>query len=346
VIVLASGAAVLAIIAVSVAAALILARPSVRVPSFVGVTKSSASQRAGALGLTLVVKGTEVSADVPAGSIASQEPSAGILVASGSQVTVLLSAGSDTFPLPDVTGMTLADARAALRAKGLDVLAETAPSSAPTGTVTASEPTPGTKVAEGDVVRLTVSAAGAATQATDLSSNSFVLDPAPPASDTAVDISFEVSTRLAERLRAAGAQVTLTRLAPGASGSPSESGRVMAAQAASATVIIGFSVASTGLEGLQVLTMPRSGVSPDVFAASAPLADAVFSSLRVDFATVSTLTATADRVLIETGLAGLRIRLGSLSVRSDRALFADPKWADIIASDTFRGIAGLYGRAQ
>lgn len=336
----------LVVIVGSVAAAVLLARPSVRVPSLVGATRAAATARAQALGLTLVVKGTEISPDVPKGSIASQDPTAGVLVASGSQLTVLLSAGTDTFALPDVTGMTLADARTALRAKGLDVLFETAPSSAPTGTVTASEPAPGASVAEGDVVRLTISAASAPTQATDLSANSFVIDPAPPASDDAVDISFEVATRLTERLRAAGAQVTMTRLAPGSSGAPSESGRVMAAQAASATVMIGFSVASTGLEGLQVLTMPQTGVSPGVFTASGPVADAVFSALRVDFATVSTLTATTDKVLIDTGLAGVRIRLGSLAVRSDRALFADPKWADTIAGDTFRAIAGLYGRAQ
>jgi hypothetical protein len=334
---------------VVLAAALIVyasSRPSVRVPSLVGATRTAAEARAKALGLALDVKGTEFSAAVPKGAIASQEPTAGVMVGLGSTLTVLVSAGSETFAMPDVIGMMLADARTALRAKGLDVQFLVAASDAATGTVTASAPPPGADVSGGDVVRLTIAAGGVPATSTDLSSSSFVIDPAPPATAGPPDVAFDVATRLADLLRVAGASVVLTREVSGGVGTPTEAARVAAARESSATVLVGFSVASIGLEGLQVLVMPRAGVSAPVSAASGPLGDAVFASLRADHATVSTLTATTDAVLTGSGLAGVRIRLGSSASPADLRLFADPAWADSIARAVNRGLAGLYGRAS
>jgi beta-lactam-binding protein with PASTA domain len=338
--------AVAIVIVVSAVAAFLLTRPSVRVPSLVGIPRAEAIRRAEALGLRLTVEGTRYSSAVAKGAVASQDPTAGVTVAQGSQLIVSISAGSDMFALPDVVGMTLNDARTALRAKGLDVQFETAPSDAETGTVTLSSPAAGTKVASGDLIRLTVAATGSAAQFADLSGIAFVVDPAPPAPSAAVDIAFEVGKRLAELLRASGASVTMTREAAGSAAGTTEATRIARAKEASATVLVGLSVSTTGLEGLGVLSMPASRVESSVAAASGPLADAVFASLRVDFATVATLTGTADQVLIGSGMPGVRVRLGSTAVKSAVKSFADPAWADKVARGISRALTGLYGRAS
>jgi beta-lactam-binding protein with PASTA domain len=319
-------------------------RPSVRVPSLVGATRSAAERRAKALGLTLVVKGTELAPDIPKGSVASQDPTAGVVVPGGSSVTVLISAGSEAFGMPDVLGMMLADARELLRASGLDVRFKTAASDAPTGTVTASAPVPGAQVAEGDIVELTISASGGVSVSSDLSGASFVIDPAPPATTGSVDAAYEVATRLAASLRLSGATVVMTRDAPGPNSAPTVDERVSIARESSATVLIGVSVKASGLEGLQVMVMPTAGVAASVSVASGPLADAVFASLRVRDAAVSTITASADPVLTGSGLAGVGVRLGSEGSRSDRKSFADPSWADAVATAISRALTALYGR--
>lgn len=320
-------------------------RPSVRVPSLVGITRAIATQRLNALGLKLVVKGTQLSPNVAKGAVASQDPTAGVLVSPGSDVTVLVSAGTDTFAIPDVLGLTLDAARTTLRAKGLEVLFSTAQSDQPTGTVISQTPAAGVKVSDGDVVRLTV-AGGAATITADLSDSSFAIDPVPPATARALDPTYAVGRRLSELLTAAGAAVTMTRDTTGVASTPGDAARLDIAKDSSATVLIGLSISTTGLEGLQVLTMPRAQVPASVAAASAPLADAVFASLRADFATVSTLTATVDPVLTGSGFAGVRVRLGSMLSKSDQKLFADPAWADRIATDIFRGLVAIYGRSS
>lgn len=341
--VLVAGAAAGAILLILVVWLFVSLRPSVRVPSLVGITRAGAVQRADALGLKLVVKGTQLSPDVPKGAVASQDPTSGVLVPPGAEVTVLISAGADTFVVPDIIGLTLDAARTALRAKGLQVLFATAQSEQPTGTVIASLPAPGTKVSDGDVVRLTIATGGAVSTA-DLSDSSFVIDPVPPGTAQAVDPTFSVGRRLQDLLLAAGAAVTMTRDATGAAGQVGDAARLDRAKESSATVLIGLSIATTGLESLQVLSMPRAQVSASVAAASVPLSDAVFASLRADFATVSTLTAAVDPVLTGSGIAGVRVRLGSMLATSDRALFASPAWADRIAKDIFRGLVSVYAR--
>lgn len=329
-----------------IAGVLLSSRASVKVPSLIGVSEADAGRRAKALGLTLVVRGTELSVGVAKGLVASQDPTAGVVVSAGSKLTVVISAGSGTFAMPDLTGLTLEAARELLRAKGVDVRFVTSPSTAPSGTVISSEPAPGTPVSVGAVVRLTIAASGGGLPLADLSGSSFVLDPAPPASDVASDAAFSVATRLADLLRSAGATVSMTRSVAGAAAAPSVADRLTATHDASATVLIGFSVATSGLEGLQVLTVPHGVVPTSVVEVSAPLADAVFASLRADFASVSTLTANADPVMVGSGLAAVGIRLGSVEAPTDRKLFANPAWADLMARDVFRGLAAIYGGAS
>jgi len=339
-----AGGVLALVVACVVAAVLLLGRPSVRVPSLVGVSKASAAKRAEDLGLKLVVKGTTPDPDVVNGAVASQDPTAGALVPYGSDLTVLISAGSDAFALPDVVGMTLAEARTALRAQGLDVQFVTAPSDAPTGTVTASAPAAGAKVASGDVVRLTIAGDGTSSLPADLSSAHFLIDATPRATSSAPDAAYEVATRLASLLREGGATVTLTRDSSDADDAPSAAARTKTAQDSSATVFIGLTVASTGLEHIQVLLMPTDGVSAGILEASAPLSDAVLDSLRTQFSAVSTVTDSTDSVMKDSGMAGVRVKLGSAEIKSDRKLFATASWLDRVAREIFRGLTAMYGR--
>jgi len=339
------GGGVLALVAVVVVAALLLLnRPSVRVPSLVGATRAEATKRAESLGLKLVVKGTTLAPEIVSGSVASQEPSAGVLVAYGSDLTVLISAGSDAFVLPDVVGKTLADARAALRAQGLDVQFVTAPADAPTGTVTASAPAAGAKVTAGDVVRLTIAGDGSTSLPSDLSSAHFLIDATPRSTSSAPDAAYEVATRLAALLREGGATVTLTRPTSSTGDGPSVAARTKIARDSSATVFVGLTVAPKGLEHIQVLLMPTDDISAGILEASEPLSNSILESLRTDFSTVSTITDTTDSVMRDSGMAGVRVSLGSAEIKADRKLFATPSWLDRVARDLFRGLTAMYGR--
>lgn len=62
------------------------------------------------------------SADVPAGHVISSTPAAGVHVQRGDAVTVLVSLGVQTFPVPDLTGASLEDARATLANSGLTLV--------------------------------------------------------------------------------------------------------------------------------------------------------------------------------------------------------------------------------
>jgi N-acetylmuramoyl-L-alanine amidase len=91
-------------------------------------------------------------------------------------------------------------------------------------------------------------------------------------------------------------------------------------------------------------TLPAQVHTGVVGAPSGPLADALLASLAADVSTISTLTATDDPVMAGSGLAAVRIRLGSFASAADAALFGDPRWLESIASDIYRALAQLYGR--
>jgi N-acetylmuramoyl-L-alanine amidase len=135
----------------------------------------------------------------------------------------------------------------------------------------------------------------------------------------------------------------MTRETRGQAGAPGVDARLQAARESSATVFIGLSVAASGLEGLEVLVMPTTGVTPAVAAASGPLADAVFASLRVENSAVSTITATADKVMAGAGTAGVGVQLGSFGAKTDRKLFGSTAWADTMARAIGRALTALYG---
>ena len=120
------------------------------------VTGKSFEEAAAALAVAgLKAEQAEVfSSDVARGLVVSTKPSVGRSVARDSTVTVNVSKGPDTVPIPDVLGKTVADATAALQAVGLQV---SGTGGRPRGQlVFLTDPQPGTRVSRGAGVFLFV----------------------------------------------------------------------------------------------------------------------------------------------------------------------------------------------
>jgi hypothetical protein len=332
------------VVAVLITVALVLPGRAVRVPDLVGLTSAQAGKCVADLGLTLQVRDTRFSPSIPKDTVAAQDPTQGVLVSAGSAVVVDLSAGSESFALPDVIGQALDAGRSLLRDRGLNVLFATATSDAASGTIIGSTPAPGDPVSTGDTVRLTVAAAGGGATAADMTGLVFVFDPAPASPKDGSDVSMDVAARVSALLTGAGASVTLTRPSAPTSAAATPAARLAVAREASGTALIGLSVSPSSLEGMGLLTIAVSEGSTEARELSGPLADAMLASLAADFSTISTLTASGDTVLAGSGLPGVRIRLGSFASQSDAKSFADERWLELVARDIYRVLAQLYGR--
>jgi beta-lactam-binding protein with PASTA domain len=132
----------------------------VAVPDVVG--QAEADAEATITGAGLVPAKTEAADDtVPVGSVISQDPAAGTMVASGSTVNIAVSTGPDapaTVPVPDVTGQPAADAQATLEAEGFTVAVTEQPSmDVEEGLVIETNPAAGAEVAPGTEVTIVVS---------------------------------------------------------------------------------------------------------------------------------------------------------------------------------------------
>jgi hypothetical protein len=341
----AAGGTVVLVLVVAAVVILATRTSTARVPSLVGLNRAAATTRAKELGLVLVVRDTRFSATIAAGSIIDQIPVAGTVVAQGSTVRVDLSAGSETFAMPDVVGQTLDAARRTLRDRGLDVQFQTAASDAGQGTVISSVPSAGATVTTGATVRLTVAAGVSATDTllpSDLSGLGFVLDAEPPPTGATSDVSFDIARRVRALLETAGARVTVTRAVTDTTATAAV--RLARAKESTSTALVGLFVAQSGLAGLQVQSVPNTGTATATFAGSTALAQALFTGIQKDFSSVTTATATGATVLEGVGVPAGRVRLGSNSSNADQITFSDPQWADNVASDIYRALARTYGR--
>ena len=97
-----------------------MGQSSKKVPDVYGELESAAVSKLTAEGFTVVIS-EEVSEDVDKGKVIRTEPQRKTTVAEGEKITVFISSGKPTknVTVPDVVGMTQADADAALKAKGL-----------------------------------------------------------------------------------------------------------------------------------------------------------------------------------------------------------------------------------
>jgi len=131
----------------------------VAVPSFEGMSQSAAEAAILAANLSVGTV-TEASSDsVAVGNVISQSPAAGIQVAEGARVDLVISTGPADTTVPGVVGLSQSDAEAAIIAAGLTVGTVTSANSdtVATGDVISQSPAGGTDVALSTEVDLVVS---------------------------------------------------------------------------------------------------------------------------------------------------------------------------------------------
>jgi serine/threonine-protein kinase len=128
-------------------------KDQVAVPDVTGQDAADAANALGQAGFKTKTS-REASTTVESGKVIRTDPAAGTKVDSGSTVTIVVSSGVQQATVPNVIGMTAADARAAIEAAGL-VYKEgaTAPSNtSDDGKVVAQNPSANAKVDQGTTV--------------------------------------------------------------------------------------------------------------------------------------------------------------------------------------------------
>ncbi|WP_245725655.1 PASTA domain-containing protein [Propionibacterium cyclohexanicum] len=130
----------------------------VTAPAVIGLSEPQALEAAQQAGVKISFE-QQHSASVPAGIVIGTEPAAGARVGRGSQLHARLSVGPQTFPMPTVVGLDKDSAIKALTGAQLSVgsVDEQFDATHPVGTVTGASAKPGTQVAGGTAVNLTVS---------------------------------------------------------------------------------------------------------------------------------------------------------------------------------------------
>ena len=131
----------------------------VTVPNVAGLTQAAASNALQAAGLVTGTITTSPSNSVPAGSVISQSPLAGISVSGGSAVNLVISTGTDQVTVPNVAGATQSAAQNTILAAGLVVGSIDFASSPtiPSGNVISEAPPAGTQTSTGSIVNLVIS---------------------------------------------------------------------------------------------------------------------------------------------------------------------------------------------
>ena len=131
--------------------------PKIPVPDVAGLDGGLAQRLVAAAGLTAAPV-ESVQAAAPRGVAMLTRPPAATVLAPGAPVTVVVSRGAPTIPVPGLLGLSQADARARLELEGLTLgtvtLRRTA--DANPGTVVAQRPAAGTLAAAGTVVDIVV----------------------------------------------------------------------------------------------------------------------------------------------------------------------------------------------
>jgi len=143
-------------------------KPQATVPNLTNLTQAAAQTALAAAGLRLGVVTPEPSTTVPSGQVIRQDPAAGIVVAKGSAVNIVVSSGSpspspspspttSTVTIPNVYTMDATFATEKLSAVGLVVkIKQLAGTGQTAGTVVQMVPDAGTVVASGSTVLLVI----------------------------------------------------------------------------------------------------------------------------------------------------------------------------------------------
>jgi len=130
--------------------------PKTSVPNVVGMNYGDAVQALNDVNLD--ASKHEVFSQKPAGQVVAQDPPAGEEVVEGTEVVLDVSKGTKQVEVPNVVGMSEADAQATLEQAGFEVSSTSAPSDTiPDGSVSDQSPDGGTQAAKGSTVAITVS---------------------------------------------------------------------------------------------------------------------------------------------------------------------------------------------
>lgn len=315
--------------------AVFLMPKAVTVPDVTGVDKATALTRLKQVGLRMAVSDQRFSSQ-PEGEVLEQTPGAGGEAREGDVVQVVISAGIEDFPMPDVVGNGLNLALSTLKDKGLIVEVQAVTSDAASDTVLATVPSAGASVRSGDTVQVQVATPRPAISGVrpyDLTGLVIAIDPAPVATGRS-DVPLDVTRRLRALFEASGATVTLTRSQ--GSTATADADRQRIAAATTATVGIGLTVQEAGAPGRQVITIPTHS-------------DNVFIGRLVSVLSTATPPATAvagggDPVFASSPYLWARVILGSFSERADANSFANPNWSDEAARAIYSAVGEVFGK--
>jgi serine/threonine-protein kinase len=134
--------------------------PQVTVPDVLGLDKAVASAKIKDAGLNLTQE--LVDASSPKGRVVTQTPSGGTTVDRGTTVALQISRGPQRANVPDVSGLTTAEARAKLSGAGFKVkVVQRESATDPPDTVIRQTPAGGTSMVKGTVVTIYVAKAPA-----------------------------------------------------------------------------------------------------------------------------------------------------------------------------------------
>jgi YD repeat-containing protein len=133
--------------------------PMMVVPDVVGMGHSAAAEAIAAAGLSLGQITEQYSDTIPQGQVISQNPAPGALAFFGSVVDFTVSLGRQMISVPDVLGLSQANAEASINAAALTVGTVTSAHSetVSAGLVISQNPVAGTSVLQGSVVDLVIS---------------------------------------------------------------------------------------------------------------------------------------------------------------------------------------------
>lgn len=136
-----------------------LGPPLVLVPDLIGLLEEDAFGLLSALELTTGTLQTRASSEFPDGSVIEQDPAADTEVAAGTSVALTFSNGPELALVPDLIGLPLASAVQSLGDAGLGLgeRADRFDPSLPDGLIAAQQPAPGSELATGSRVDITLS---------------------------------------------------------------------------------------------------------------------------------------------------------------------------------------------
>ncbi|AWB80954.1 Stk1 family PASTA domain-containing Ser/Thr kinase [Corynebacterium yudongzhengii] len=129
------------------------------VPDVSGLTRAEATRQLEELGFEVEVE-EEPSSEVDEDRVIRTNPTAGSELRVGTTVTLIASSGERMTTVPDLSGLTPAQARTALDEAGLRLnpqVDEDSSDSVPEGSIIRQSPAPGEEASEGDEVSVTVS---------------------------------------------------------------------------------------------------------------------------------------------------------------------------------------------